>query len=56
MRKNRAIQKPIFEEFGGQWIKDLGNGAMASFSAARNAVYVAKKIQEVFYNSKAFEL
>jgi class 3 adenylate cyclase len=56
LRKNREIQKPIIEEFGGQWIKELGDGVMASFSAASNAVYAAKKIQEACYNSKAFEL
>jgi hypothetical protein len=56
LRKNREIQKPIIEEFGGQWIKELGDGVMASFSAASNAVYAAIKIQEACFNSKAFEL
>ncbi|HEV8506332.1 MAG TPA: adenylate/guanylate cyclase domain-containing protein [Chitinophagaceae bacterium] len=56
LRQNREIQKPIIEEFGGQWIKELGDGVMASFSAASNAVYAAIKIQEACYNSKAFEL
>lgn len=56
LHKNREIQKPIIEEFGGQWIKELGDGVMASFSAASNAVYAAIKIQEACYNSKAFEL
>ncbi len=54
--KNREIQKPIIEEFGGQWIKELGDGVMASFSAASNAVYAAIKIQEACFHSKAFEL
>ena len=56
LRKNREIQKPIIEEFGGQWIKELGDGVMASFAAASNAVYAAIKIQEACFNSKAFEL
>ena len=56
LHKNRDIQKPIIEEFGGKWIKELGDGVMASFSAASNAVYAAIKIQEACYNSKAFEL
>ncbi|MCY7309869.1 MAG: adenylate/guanylate cyclase domain-containing protein, partial [Chitinophagaceae bacterium] len=56
LRKNREIQKPIIEEFGGQWIKELGDGVMASFSAASNAVYAAIKIQEACFHSKAFEL
>ena len=56
LRKNREIQKPIIEEFGGQRIKELGDGVMASFSAASNAVYAAIKIQEACFHSKAFEL
>jgi len=56
LRKNREIQKPIIEDFGGQWIKELGDGVMASFSAASNAVYAAIKIQEACFNSKEFEL
>ena len=54
LRKNREIQKPIIEEFGGRWIKELGDGIMASFPAVSNAVYAAIKIQEACYNSKAF--
>src|SRR6478752_4697515 len=56
LRKNREIQKPIIEEFGGRWIKELGDGVMASFSAVSNAVYAAIKIQEACYNAQAFEL
>ena len=56
LRKNREMQKPIIEEFGGRWIKELGDGVMASFSAVSNAVYAAIKIQEACYNSKDFEL
>jgi class 3 adenylate cyclase len=56
LKKNREIQKPIIEEFGGQWIKELGDGVMASFSAVSNAVYAAIKIQEACYQAKEFEL
>ena len=56
LRKNREIQKPVIEEFGGRWIKELGDGVMASFPSVSNAVYAAIKIQEACYNSKAFEL
>ena len=56
LRKNREIQKPIIEEFGGRWIKELGDGIMASFPSVSNAVYAAIKIQYACYNSKAFEL
>ncbi len=56
LRKNREIQKPIIEEFGGRWIKELGDGVMASFPSVSNAVYAAIKIQEACFNAKAFEL
>jgi len=46
LRKNREIQKPIIEEFGGQWIKELGDGVMASFPTVSDAVYAAIKIQQ----------
>jgi class 3 adenylate cyclase len=56
LRKNREIQKPIIEEFGGRWIKELGDGVLASFPAVSNAVHAALKIQETCKKSGAFEL
>jgi class 3 adenylate cyclase len=56
LRKNRDIQKPIIEEFGGRWIKELGDGILASFSAVSNAVYAAIKIQEACHQAKDLEL
>jgi class 3 adenylate cyclase len=54
LRKNREIQKPIVEEFGGQWIKELGDGVMASFPTVSDAVYAAIKIQQVCLVSMNF--
>jgi hypothetical protein len=56
LRMNREIQKPIIEEFGGRWIKELGDGVMASFPAVSNAVYAAIKIQQTCAHTGAFEL
>ena len=56
LRKNREIQKPIIEEFGGRWIKELGDGVMASFPAVSNAVYAALKIQAACAVTKEFTL
>jgi class 3 adenylate cyclase len=56
LRKNREIQKPVIEEFGGAWIKELGDGVMASFPAVSNAVYAALKIQEICNRTKEFSL
>ena len=56
LRKNREIQKPIIEELGGRWIKELGDGVLASFPSVSNAVYAAIKIQEACFQAKDFEL
>lgn len=56
LRTSREIQKPIIEEFGGRWIKELGDGVLASFPAVSNAVYAAIKIQAACAQARAFEL
>lgn len=56
LRKNREIQKPIIEEFGGLLIKELGDGVMATFPAVSNAAYAAIKIQKACNITKAFQL
>ncbi len=56
LRLNREIQKPVIEQFGGQWIKELGDGVMASFPSVSNAVYAALKIIDVCKEKNAFEL
>jgi class 3 adenylate cyclase/TolB-like protein len=54
--KNRDLQKPIVEEFHGQWIKELGDGVMASFNTVSDAVNAAIKIQEECNAAKEFQL
>ena len=54
--KNRQIQKPIIEEFHGRWIKELGDGVMASFHTVSDAVNAAIKIQQTCSLSKDFQL
>ena len=56
LRINREIHKPIIEEFGGTWIKELGDGVMASFPSVSNAVYAAIKIQEACQKENAYQL
>ncbi len=56
LRKNREIQKPVIEEYGGTWVKELGDGVLASFSSVSNAVYAALKIQEICKKAGAFSL
>jgi TolB-like protein/class 3 adenylate cyclase len=54
--QNRELQKPIIEEFNGRWIKELGDGVMASFNTVSDAVNSAVKIQEACNAAKDFQL
>jgi len=44
--KNRQIQKPIIEQWNGRWIKELGDGVLAQFNSAYDAVQCAIEIQK----------
>lgn len=46
LEKNRKLQKPLIERYGGKWIKELGDGVLATFSTVSNAVYCAAAIQQ----------
>jgi len=54
--KNRAIQRPIIEQYNGRWIKELGDGVMSSFNTASDALTAAIKIQEVCRATNDFQL
>ena len=54
--KNRQIQKPIIERFNGRWIKELGDGVMASFNTVSDAVNAAIQIQQKCNTAKEFQL
>ena len=56
LNKNRQIQRPIIEEFKGRWIKELGDGVLASFSTVSDAVAAAIKIQQACNAAKDFQL
>lgn len=56
LRKNRDLQKSCIEEFSGQWIKELGDGVMASFNSVSNAIHAAIKIQEACNAAGEFQL
>ena len=45
VEKNRTIQMPLVEKYGGIWHKDLGDGSLCSFSSSVNAVKCAIEIQ-----------
>jgi len=56
LKKNREIQRPVIAEFGGRWIKELGDGVMASFNTVSDAVNAAIKIQDACDAGGDFQL
>ena len=56
LQKNRSIQKPIIEELNGRILKEMGDGLMAVFDAASEAVTAALRIQEKVQEANEFKL
>ena len=46
LKKNRQVQKPIIEKYNGKWLKEMGDGVLASFQTISDAVYCAIEIQQ----------
>lgn len=46
LHKNRKIHKPLIEKHQGKWIKEMGDGVLASFDSAYNAIRCAIEIQQ----------
>jgi len=44
LNKNRLLQKPLIEQYNGKWIKELGDGVLATFSTVTDAVNCACSI------------
>ncbi len=47
VRISKEIQKPLVEKHHGQWLKEMGDGALAKFGTALDAVNCAVEIQEI---------
>jgi len=45
VRISKEIQKPLVEKHHGQWLKEMGDGALAKFGTALDAVNCALEIQ-----------
>src|SRR5688500_3991583 len=50
LSKNRQLQKPLIENYGGKWIKEIGDAVLASFSTVTDAVQCAISIQQSCIN------
>ena len=46
VRGSREIQKPLVEKYRGKWLKEMGDGVMAQFESALDAVKCAVEIQK----------
>ena len=46
VRISKDIQKPLVEKHNGKWLKEMGDGAMAQFSTALDAVNCSIEIQK----------
>ena len=46
VRISKEIQKPLIEKYNGKWLKEMGDGVLAQFSSALNALNCAIEIQE----------
>ena len=46
IRISKEIQKPLVEKHNGKWLKERGDGAMAQFSTALDAVNCSIEIQK----------
>ena len=48
LQRNRALLKPIIQQFRGEWLKEIGDGTLSSFASAVEAVNCALEIQHIF--------
>ncbi|MBD0279986.1 MAG: adenylate/guanylate cyclase domain-containing protein, partial [Flavisolibacter sp.] len=56
LRKNRQLQKPLIEQYKGIWVKEIGDGVLASFPTVTDAVLCATEIQRVCNENHDFKL
>lgn len=44
LHRNRKLHKSIIQKYGGKWLKEMGDGILASFSSSSDAVFCAAEI------------
>jgi class 3 adenylate cyclase/TolB-like protein/Tfp pilus assembly protein PilF len=50
LKQSRDIQKPLVESHNGKWLKEMGDGVLAQFDSAVDAVKCALEIQKKAYS------
>jgi TolB-like protein/Tfp pilus assembly protein PilF len=56
LKKNREIHKPLIKQFHGTWIKELGDGVLASFHTVTDAVFCAEAIHQAAHKVEGLQL
>jgi adenylate cyclase len=56
LSKNRRLERPLIEQYNGKWIKEIGDGILASFSTVTDAVLCAVAIQKGCRENGDFQL
>ena len=56
LRSNRDIQKPLIKHYNGTWIKELGDGVLASFHTVTDAVFCAAAIHQACHGVEGLKL
>ena len=56
LRKNRQIQQPLIKQYKGTWIKELGDGVLASFPTITDAVMCAAAIHKAATSVEGLQL
>jgi len=56
LEQNRDLQKPLIEEYRGKYLKEIGDGILASFSSAGDAISCALAIQNALSDDQELNL
>ncbi len=56
LKKNRQIQRPLIDHHKGKFLKEMGDGILASFHTVSDAVYCALEIQSRCKKNADFQL
>ena len=56
LKKNRQIQQPLVKQYKGSWIKELGDGVLASFNTVTDAVMCAGAMHQACKNVEGLQL
>ena len=56
LEKNRQVQQPLIEKYGGRLLKEIGDGILASFNSAADAVFCALNILKNCQNHDGLSL